>query len=81
MITKNSIRHFAVIVFALVVAAIFASQASATLVDVDFSPGGGAIQSGAAALGSAGDIWNNLTAASGAAVRSTMSRVPPPRSP
>lgn len=71
MITKNIIRNFAVITFAVVVAMVFASKATATLVDVDFSPGGGAVQSGAAVLGSAGDIWNNLTAGSGTAVALT----------
>jgi hypothetical protein len=71
MITKNSIRRFAVVLFAVVVAVIFASQASATLVDVDFSPGAGPAQSGAAVLGSAGDLWNNLTAGSGTAVALT----------
>jgi hypothetical protein len=68
MITKNSIRNFAVIVFAVVVAVVFAGQATATLVDVDFSPGAGPAQSGAAVLGSAGDIWNNVTGSSGTAV-------------
>lgn len=68
MITKNSIRNFAVIVFAVVVAVAFAGRATATLVDVDFSPGAGPAQSGAAVLGSAGDIWNNIGAGSGTAV-------------
>src|SRR5215467_8823924 len=65
MITKNSIRNFA---FAVVAAMVFTAQATASLIDVDFSPGAGPAQSGAAVLGSAGDIWNNLTAGSGTAV-------------
>jgi hypothetical protein len=68
MITKNSIRHFVTFTFAIVAAVVFASQASATLVDVDFSPGAGPAQSGAAVLGSAGDIWNNITGSSDTAV-------------
>ena len=43
-------------------------SASAVLISVDFSPGGGPVQTGAAVFGAAGDVWNGLAGGSGAGV-------------
>ena len=48
--------------------AAISGRASAAIIDVQFDPGNAGAQSGAAVLGSAGDIWNNLTGGTGAAV-------------
>ncbi len=46
---------------ALMMAAALSPRAKATLIDVDYSPGNGPAQSGAAVLGASGDVWNNLS--------------------
>ena len=51
-----------------IVLATAASAASASAVDVQFSNGAVAAQSGAAVTGGAGDVWNNVTGGTGSGV-------------
>ena len=55
------------LIVSLILMSTMATCALAALIDVDFSPGGSPAQSGAAVLGTAGDVWNNFTAGSGTA--------------
>jgi hypothetical protein len=62
MFATLNLRKFALGLALTFTSTLAGTTASAALIDIDFSPGNGPAQVGAAVFGSAGDIWNNLTA-------------------
>jgi hypothetical protein len=68
MTGANKFGRMIKVVAGMVLGGVISQSARAAMIDVDFSPGSNPAQSGAAVLGSAGDIWNNITAGSGTSV-------------